>query len=80
MMDVPRGKARLSSWLDRCCRGIYDQAPGLDPNDGAKFIGLLVQSRQVRRYGELIGWLRAVQEFIPHQILLAAWATFSAGT
>ena len=76
MMDIPRGKARLSSWLDRCCKGIDEQAPGLDARDGAKFIGLLAQSRLVRRYGELIGWLREVQEFLPHQILLAAWGDF----
>lgn len=55
---------------------MHEQAPGLDPRDGAKFIGLLVQSRLVRRYGELIAWLRDVQEFIPHQILLAAWGDF----
>jgi len=75
-MDAPRAKARLNSWLDRCYRGIYEQAPGLDPQDGAKFIGLLAQARLVRRYGELIGWLRNVQEFLPHQILLAAWGDF----
>lgn len=73
-MDAP--KARPSSWLDGCRRGIYEQAPGLDPQDGAKFISVLVQARLVRRYGELLGWLKEVQEFLPHQILLGAWGDF----
>jgi transcriptional regulator EpsA len=75
-MDVPRGNTRLSSWLDGCSRGFHEQAPGLDPQDGAKFIAVLAQSRLVRRYGELLGWLRDVQEFLPHQILLGAWGDF----
>jgi transcriptional regulator EpsA len=75
-MDVPRGNARLSSWLDGCSRGFHEQAPGLDPQEGARFISVLVQSRLVRRHGELLGWLRQVQEFLPHQILLGAWGDF----
>jgi transcriptional regulator EpsA len=76
MMDAARGNARLSSWLDGCRRGIHEQAPGLDPQDGAKFIGVLAASRLVRRYGELLGWLKEAQEFLPHQILLGAWGDF----
>jgi len=75
-MDVPRGNARLSSWLDGCGRGFHEEAPGLDPQEGARFISVLAQSRLVRRYGELLGWLRQVQEFLPHQILLGAWGDF----
>jgi transcriptional regulator EpsA len=75
-MDVPKGNARLSSWLDGCYRGFHEQAPGLDPEAGAKFIGVLAQSRLVRRYGELLGWLREAQEFLPHQILVGAWGDF----
>jgi transcriptional regulator EpsA len=74
-MALPRGN-RVSSWLDGCRRGIHEQAPGLDPQDSAKFISVLVQSRLVRRYGELLGWLKEVQEFLPHQILLGAWGDF----
>jgi transcriptional regulator EpsA len=55
---------------------MHDQAPGLDPQEGAKFIAVLAQSRLIRRYGELLSWLRDVQEFLPHQILLGAWGEF----
>jgi transcriptional regulator EpsA len=75
-MDVSRPNARLSSWLDGCHRGMREQAPGIDPQDGTKLIGVLAQSRLVRRYGELLGWLREVQEFLPHEILVGAWGDF----
>ena len=75
-MNAVRTQARLTTWLDGCNRGIGERAPGLGPQDGAKFISLLSASRLIRRQGDLFGWLKAAQEFLPHEMLVAAWGDF----
>ena len=65
-----------AGWLDGCARGLNERAPGLDADDGAKFITLLCASRLIRRHADLAGWLRDAQEFLPHRILIAAWGDF----
>jgi transcriptional regulator EpsA len=56
-----------------------ERAPGLDANDGARFIGILSASRLIRRHGELLVWLEEMRAFLPHQILIAAWGDFQRG-
>jgi transcriptional regulator EpsA len=75
-MNAVRTQARVTTWLDGCGRGIDENAPGLDAQDGAKFISLLSASRLIRRQGDLYAWLRDAQEFLPHQMLIAAWGDF----
>src|SRR5919108_2209950 len=75
-MNAVRTQPRLTTWLDGCGRGIDERAPGLDPQDGAKFISILAASRLIRRQGDLFQWLKDAQDFLPHQILIAAWGDF----
>ena len=67
---------RMTSWIDSCSRGIGDRAPGLDGQEGARFITILAASRLIRRQGDLLGWLKDIQGYLPHQILIAAWGDF----
>jgi transcriptional regulator EpsA len=62
-----------------CSREISERAPGLDANDGAKFIGILSASRLIRRHADLLVWLEEMRAFLPHQILIAAWGDFQRG-
>jgi len=73
---TPRKAPLRAAWLDGCTRGLDDRALGLDGADGVKFITRLCASRLIRRQTELVGWLRDAREFLPHQILLAAWGDF----
>jgi transcriptional regulator EpsA len=73
-----RGQSR-PVWLEGCGRGVNERAPGLDADEGARFIGVLSASRLIRRQGDLLGWLKQAQEFLPHQILVAAWGDFQRG-
>jgi transcriptional regulator EpsA len=66
----------MTSWIDGCSRGIGDRAPGLAGQEGARFITILAASRLIRRQGDLLGWLKDIQGYLPHQILLAAWGDF----
>ena len=75
-MNAVRTQAQLTTWLDGCSRGIGERAPALNPQDGVKFISILAASRLVRRQGDLFAWLKAAQEFLPHQMLDAAWGDF----
>jgi transcriptional regulator EpsA len=50
--------------------------PGLDAHEGARFVRILCESRLIRRHAELLGWLKEVQQFLPHEILVAAWGDF----
>jgi transcriptional regulator EpsA len=50
--------------------------PGLDANEGARFLHILSESRLIRRHPDLAAWLGAVQQFLPHQILIGAWGDF----
>ena len=77
MIITPRKEAApRAAWLDGCARGVNERAPGLDAADETKFITLLCASRLIRRHTELVGWLRDAREFLPHQVLLAAWGDF----
>ena len=67
------------SWIVGCGRPANERAPGLDADEGARFIGLLSASRLIRRQADLLGWLKEAQEFLPHQILIAAWGDFQRG-
>jgi transcriptional regulator EpsA len=73
---TPKKAQTRAAWLDGCIGASHESATGLDGADGAKFIALLSASRLVRRHAELIGWLRDIREFLPHQVLLAAWGDF----
>src|SRR5687767_5881217 len=75
-MNAVRTQARLTTWLDGCGRGIGDRAPDLDAEHGARLIALLAASRLIRRQGDLLVWLKQAQEFLPHQMLIAAWGDF----
>jgi transcriptional regulator EpsA len=75
-MNSVRTQARLTTWLDGCSRGIDERAPGLDAQEGARFLSILCASRLIRRQGDLFGWLKDAQEFLPHQMLIAAWGDF----
>jgi DNA-binding CsgD family transcriptional regulator len=58
--------------------GIAENALALDPQVGARFIRVLYKSRLIGRHAELLAWLKGeVQQFLPHQILLAAWGDFA---
>jgi transcriptional regulator EpsA len=67
------------SWIVGCGRATNERAPALDPDDGARLIDVLSASRLIRRQADLLGWLKEVQEFLPHQILIAAWGDFQRG-
>jgi transcriptional regulator EpsA len=75
-MKTLRTNASLPHWLDGCARGIDKEVPGLDASDGARFVRVLSESRLIRRHAELLGWLKEVQQFLPHEILIAAWGDF----
>jgi transcriptional regulator EpsA len=75
-MNAVRTQARLTTWLEDCTGQIGERASGLAPQDGAKFISLLMASRLIRRQADLFAWLKAAQEFFPHQMLVAAWGDF----
>jgi transcriptional regulator EpsA len=58
--------------------GIAENALALDPEVGARFLRVLYESRLIGRHAELLAWLKGeVQQFLPHQILLAAWGDFA---
>jgi transcriptional regulator EpsA len=42
-------------------------------------VRILCESRLIRRHVELLGWLRDVQQFLPHEMLIAAWGDFQRG-
>jgi transcriptional regulator EpsA len=75
-MKTLRTNASLPHWLDGCARRIDEEVPGLDAYDGARFVRILSESRLIRRHAELLGWLKEVQQFLPHEILVAAWGDF----
>jgi transcriptional regulator EpsA len=53
-------------------------ALALDADDGARFVRILFESRQIGRPSDMLAWLKGeVQQFLPHQILIAAWGDFS---
>ena len=74
-MNTVTTQARSTIWLGSG-RGIGEQAPGLDGDSGARFLRILVESRLIRRYADLLEWLRQAQEYLPHEALLAAWGDF----
>src|SRR3981081_4317058 len=49
-----------------------------EAEDGASFVRILFESRLIRRPSDMVAWLKEeVQEFLPHQIMIAAWGAFS---
>jgi transcriptional regulator EpsA len=75
-MDTLRAHAPLTSWLD-CKWGIDEPALALEAQDGARFVRILSASRRIGRRSDLLAWLKEeVQQFLPHQILIAAWGDF----
>jgi transcriptional regulator EpsA len=75
-MKTLRTNGSLPHWLDGCARRIDEELPGLDAYDGARFVRMLSESRLIRRHAELLGWLREAQQFLPHELLIAAWGDF----
>ena len=73
---TPAQTPARAAWLDGCARGLDERAPGLDAEDGSRFIALLCASRLIRRHADMVGWLRDAQQFLPHRILIAAWGDF----
>ena len=80
-LDRPEGLAAPTAptaWLDSWKPRLQENALSLDPLDGARFIRILSESRLIGRQSELLAWLKgAVQQFLPHQILVAAWGDFA---
>src|ERR1700687_3282725 len=53
-------------------------ALALDVEDGSRFVRILFKSRSIGRPTALLAWLNGeLQEFLPPQILIAAWGDFS---
>ena len=75
-MDALKSPARHTDWLDGGSTGSAERALRLDAQDGAKFIAMLACSRLIRRQGDLLAWLKDAQDFLPHQMLIAAWGDF----
>lgn len=80
-MNVPKPPPARAAWLDGCTRATNakERAPGLDGEEGSRFVALLCASRLIRRHSDLVTWLRDAREFLPHQILIAAWGDFPRG-
>src|SRR5919106_2130685 len=76
MKPLTTNVPRTTNWLDGCSRRIDEELPGLDAYDGARCVRILSESRLIRRHTELLGWLKEVQQFLPHEILIAAWGDF----
>jgi transcriptional regulator EpsA len=48
-------------------------------NDGIGILQTAEASLRIRDYGDLVQWLQGdVQNFLPHEVLIAAWGDFSA--
>jgi transcriptional regulator EpsA len=71
-----RTHAPLTTWRSGCSRAIDEKAPSFGADEGARFVRILSESRLIRRHPDLVGWLQEVQQFLPHQILIAAWGDF----
>jgi transcriptional regulator EpsA len=66
------------TWLDSRSTGIDDKALALEAEDGARFVGILCRSRLIGRHAEFLAWLKEdVQQFLPHQILIATCGDFA---
>lgn len=50
-----------------------------DGDGGARLVALLAASRLIGRHVELLAWLNGAQDFLPHQVLIAAWGDFQRG-
>jgi transcriptional regulator EpsA len=53
----------------------------LSGEDSARYAALLEQSTSITRHAELLEWLQQgdIQQFLPHDILLAGWGSFQEG-
>ena len=61
-------------------RTFSDRAPGRRAGDGgARLITMLAASRLICRHVELLAWLNAAQDFLPHRVLIAGWGDFQRG-
>jgi transcriptional regulator EpsA len=66
-----------TTWGDARSTGIDEKAPVLDEGDGARFVRILCRSRLIGRHADLLAWLNGeVQQFLPHQILIATCGDF----
>lgn len=51
------------------------------PMDVAPYLELAAHTQVLERHADLLGWLQGdVQQYIPHDILLAGWGDFQEGT
>jgi transcriptional regulator EpsA len=75
-MNAMKTQARLTTWLDGCSRASAERGPGLNAQEGERFIAMLATSRVIRGHGDLLAWLRDMRVFLPHQMLIAAWGNF----
>jgi len=53
----------------------------LSGEDSARYAALVEQGASVTRHAELLEWLQGdIQQYLPHDILLAGWGDFQQGT
>jgi transcriptional regulator EpsA len=77
-LNAQQRLAAPTDWLDSPKLRQQENALSLDPADGARFVRTLSESRLIGRQTELLAWLKGeVQQFLPHQILVAAWGDFA---
>ena len=70
-------RTRTVNTLDAYAAGINNQAFALNSEDGARFVRILSESRLIVRQPDLLAWLKGEgQQFLPHQLLIAAWGDF----
>src|ERR1700682_1156631 len=75
--DSMTPRTRTVNTLDAYAAGINNQAFALNSEDGARFVRILSESRLIVRQPDLLAWLKGeVQQFLPHQLLIAAWGDF----
>jgi transcriptional regulator EpsA len=73
-----RARAHLTTWGHAHNTGFDERALALDERDGATFVRTLWRSRLISRHADLIAWLNGeVQQFLPHQILIASCGDFA---
>lgn len=68
-----------ASWRVGTSRTLGERAPGLDGDSGGRFVTMLAASRLICRHVELLAWLNEAQDFLPHQVVIAAWGDFQRG-
>jgi transcriptional regulator EpsA len=67
-----------TTWGDTRSTGIDEKMPAVDERDGARLVRILCRSQLIGRYADLLAWLKGeVQQFLPHQMLIASCGDFA---